>query len=74
MCIYIDNTLCVGDEIAVNQFKIDIQKHFETKEEGTMSEYVGYKVKRMKEKALIMYQNDLIRKMEKTFSEMVKHM
>ena len=40
VCIYTNDTLCIGDEKAVNQFKIDLKKHFETKEEGTMSEYV----------------------------------
>ena len=74
VCIYIDDTLCVGDKKAVNQFKIDLRKHFETKEEGTMSEYVGCKVKRTNDKSLIMYQDDLIKKMEKTFGDLVKHM
>ena len=74
VCIYIDDTLCVGDEMAVNRFKTDIKKHFETKEEGAMSEYVGCKVRRTGEKSLIMYQDDLIKKMEKTFNELVKHM
>ena len=39
-----------------------------------MSEYVGFKVKRTSDKALIMYQDDLIKKMEKIFTDLVKHM
>ena len=39
-----------------------------------MSEYVGCKVKRTSDKTLIMYQDDLIKKMEKTFADLVKHM
>lgn len=32
VCIYIDNTLCIGDTIAVNKFKTKIKEYFETKE------------------------------------------
>ena len=39
-----------------------------------MSEYVGCKVKRNDEKTMIMFQDDLIQKIEKTFGELVKNM
>ena len=74
VCIYIDDTLCAGDKTAVKKFKTEIKQHFETKEEGEMSEYVGCKVKRNDEKSMIMYQDDLIQKIEKTFGELVKNM
>ena len=74
VCVYIDNTLCVGDEKAVKKFKNEIKKHFETKEEGNMNEYVGCKVKRTTDKTIIMYQDDLIHKIEKTFGDLVRNM
>ena len=39
-----------------------------------MSKYIGCKVKRTSDKTLIMYQDDLIKKMEKLFADLVKHM
>ena len=74
VCVYIDDTLCVGDEKAVKKFKNEIKEHFETKEEGKMNEYVGCKVKCTNEKSIIMYQDDLIHKIEKTFGDLVSNM
>ena len=45
VCVYIDDTLCVGDKITVDIFKKELRTHFDTKEEGLMEEYVGCKVR-----------------------------
>ena len=65
VCVYIDDTLCVGDNEAIDDFKRELKKYFDTKEEGEMYEYVGCKVRRKKRSELIMYQDDLLRKIEK---------
>ena len=69
MCIYIDDTLCIGDKEAIQEFKDKIKNHFATKEEGEMKEYIGCKVKKTGSKSIIMYQDDLINKVEKNFGE-----
>ena len=69
VCVYIDDTLCVGEAEAVDAFKKELQAHFDTKEEGQMDEYVGCKVKREKKHELIMYQDDLLVKIDKHFGE-----
>ena len=74
VCVYIDDTLCVGDREAIDEFKKELKEHFDTKEEGEMHEYVGCKVRREKRSELIMYQDDLIRKIEKFFGEELKSM
>ena len=67
VCIYIDDTLCAGDDSAIEIFKQELRVHFDTKEEGLMEEYVGCKVRREKGNALIMYQDDLLLKIQKHF-------
>ena len=69
VCVYIDDTLCVGKTEAIQEFKDEIKQHFAIKEEGEMREYVGCKVKRTGEKSLIMYQDDLINKIDRIFGE-----
>ena len=44
--VYIDDTLCMGNKEAIQEFKDEIKNHFVIKEEGEMKEYVGYKVKK----------------------------
>ena len=34
VCVYIDDTLCVGDKESINKFKKEISSHFAIKEEG----------------------------------------
>ena len=46
VCVYIDDTLCVGDKEAITEFKKEISMYFANKEEGEMKEYVGCKVER----------------------------
>ena len=48
ICLYIDNTLCVGNQTAIEKFKKDIKRHFITKEEGEVTEYVGCMIKKNK--------------------------
>ena len=65
VCVYIDDTLCVGEKEAITEFKRDLKKYFDTKEEGEMYEYVGCKVRRKNRSELFMYQDDLLRKLVK---------
>ena len=41
ICLYVDDLLCIGDKKAIEKFKRDIKKFFNTKEEVTFDEYVG---------------------------------
>ena len=65
VCVYIHDPLCVGDHDAINEFKKEISSYFAIKEEGKMKEYVGCKVERRGRDNLIMFQDDLINKIEK---------
>ena len=74
VCVYIDDTLCAGDQQAIDEFKEELKSHFSTKEEGKMEEYVGCKVKRTCDKRLVMFQDNLIRKIQRAFSKDVEKM
>ena len=74
VCVYIDDTLCLGKKEAISDFKNELKKHFAIKEEGEMKEYVGCKVTRTGKKSLIMYQDDLIKKMDRIFGDEVRKM
>ena len=41
VCLYIGDTLCVGDKKALDSFKKEIKEYFVTKEEGKVEDYVG---------------------------------
>ena len=41
VCLYIDDTLCVGDKEVIGAFKKEIKKHYVTKEEGKVQDYMG---------------------------------
>ena len=71
LCVYVDDMLVVGDKTAVEDFKQEIKKHFNTKEEGTLDEYVGCKVVR-KGDELHMFQPDIMYKLEKEFGADVR--
>ena len=73
-CVYIDDTLCAGDNDAIEEFKDEINNHFSIKESGKIREYVGYKVKKIGKRSLILYQIDLISKIEKNLGEAVEEM
>ena len=72
IAIYIDDTLCIGSKKAIDQLKTDIKKHFSTKEEGEMEEYVGCEIKRIGKHKLFMCQSNLISKLDKLFGDKVK--
>ena len=72
LAIYIDDTLCIGSKAAIDEFKTDMKKHFCTKEEGVMEEYVGCEVKRTGKHKLFMCQSNLINKLERIFGDKVK--
>ena len=66
VCIYIDDTLCIGNKDALDGFKSAIKHFFKVKEEGPMTEFVGCSVTRVGPK-LYMHQKELIMRMEKAF-------
>ena len=55
VCVYIDDTLCVGSKGALTKFKKEIAQHFAVKEERIMKEFVGCSVVREKD-TLYMHQ------------------
>ena len=62
VCLYIDDTLCVGYKRALDIFQKEIKKHFVTKEEEKVHDYVGCVIKRIKSRILL-HQSDLFRKL-----------
>ena len=68
ICLYIDDTLCVGNAEAIRKFKKEIKKYFVTKEEGFATEYVGCMIKRAKGR-IYSHQSDLIKKIERHFGK-----
>ena len=46
ICVYIDDTMIIGDRKAIDVFKKEIRGFFSTKEEGKMEEYIGCKVQK----------------------------
>ena len=44
LCVHVDGMIVVGDKLAVEAFKKEIKKFFNTKEEGMLDEYFGCKV------------------------------
>ena len=41
ICLYIDDTMIIGSDYEIKNFKEEIRTHFKTKEEGEMKDYVG---------------------------------
>ena len=64
ICLYIDDTMIVGNEIEIKKFKKEIKTYFKTKEEGEMKDYVGCMIER-KNDEIFLYQSELIEKLEK---------
>ena len=73
ICLYIDDTLIVGDESAIRKFKDEIEIYFTTKQEGEMTEYVGCKVKRSKN-TILFHQTELVEKLRRNFHEKIKNL
>ena len=70
IAVYIDDTLCIGDEKKNSKFKQEIRKYFVTKEEGEMTEYVGCEVVRKNRDKLVMKQSHLIGRIRKHFNKL----
>ena len=68
ICLYIDDTLCVKDKLAIEKFKKEIKEYFVTKEEGAVNEYVGCMKKRVNG-VVYLHQTDLIKRIEEKFEE-----
>lgn len=73
VCVYNGDRLCAGNKYAIKEFKDEIKQHFPIKEEGEMNEDGGCKVKKMGESSLVIYQDDLINKMERIIGKEVKN-
>ena len=71
ICLYIDDTMIVGNKIEIKNFKEEIKLHFKTKEEGEMKDYVGCMIQK-KNDEIFLHQSDLIKKLEKEFEEELK--
>ena len=69
VCVYVDDTMCVGDRKAIDELKKQLEQHFSIKDEGSMEEYVGCTVTRGNQGTLTMRQPHLLRKIEKEFGE-----
>ena len=68
ICVYIDDTLCIGHIEALNFLKDELKNHFATKEEeGKLEEYVGCQIKKLNNQCIIMYQTELLKKNERIF-------
>ena len=73
VCLYIDDTLCVGDRKAIDAFKKEMKKYFVTKEEGKVEDYVGCMIKKING-GILLHQSDLIKKIELQFEQEIKEM
>ena len=60
-CLYIDDTLCVGDKEAIDAFKKEIMKYFVMKGEGKVEDYVGCIIKKINS-GILLHQSDVLRK------------
>ena len=72
ICIYVDDTLCIGDRDALEKFTNQITEYFNIVEEGTLDEYVGYELRKVSKKEIIMKQTNLIRKINRNFEVDIK--
>ena len=74
VCVYVDDTMCLGERKAIDKFKAEIRKHFLTKDEGEMTEYVGCTVCRGSTGNLKMHQPHLLAKLKREFGNEVEKM
>ena len=59
LCLYRDDICCIGNQEAINNFKRELKRSFNTKEEGNTTEYVGCKLNRVEKRLLVMHQSDI---------------
>ena len=71
ICLYIDDTLCVGNRNAIEKFKRDITIFFVTKEEGEVTENVGCMIKKNQD-TINLHQTDLIKKLRNYLEKKLK--
>ena len=67
VCIYLDDTLCIGDTESLKTFTKEIKKYFNNVEEGTLEEYVGCELRKLNKEELIMKQSNLLQKIKRNF-------
>ena len=71
VCLYIDDTIYVGDKKALDTFKKEIKEYFVTKEEGRVEHYGQCMIKRING-GILLHQSDLIKKIELQFEQEIK--
>ena len=71
VCLYIDDTLCMGDKKALDTFKKEIKIYFVTKEEGKVEDNVGCIIKKING-GILLHQSDLIKKIKLEFEQEIK--
>ena len=69
VCVYVDDTMCIGTREAIDEFKNELKEVFNTKDEGKMEEYVGCSVIRKDNGKLMMHHPHLLRKIKREFEE-----
>ena len=47
ICLYIDDTICVGEKIMIEKLKKEIKQYVVTKEKGAVNEHVECMVKKV---------------------------
>ena len=67
-CSYVDDAACVGSQKAVDYVKDEIQRHFNIKKLGELTEYIGVSVTRSKD-GFVLCQPDVIGRIQKYFEE-----
>jgi copper chaperone CopZ len=67
LCIYVDDVMCVGDEMAVKEAIRNIEGMYSIKRMGKLHEYVGVTIEKKKENMYVMSQPETIKKLKKKF-------
>ncbi|KAG7353397.1 reverse transcriptase RNA-dependent DNA polymerase [Nitzschia inconspicua] len=72
ICVYVDDCFITGERRAINGALLDIEKHFETRRLGGISEYIGCTLKKQSDGSIVMLQPDLIKGLRKEFEQDIK--
>jgi hypothetical protein len=75
LVIYVDDCICIGTRVAINQAISDIASHFIIKRMGPVYDYVGCRIiKPEGNNAMVLIQPQLLNSLEKKFGDLVSHM
>ena len=70
-CLYIDDTLYVGDKKVLDTFKKEIKKYFVTKEDSKVEDDMGCMIKKING-GILLHQSNLINKIKLQFEQEIK--